>query len=40
MKSNLTKVSLALVSAVFILSCQDVGTGVVESDDGQVPICV
>ena len=32
MKSNLTKVSFALLSAVFILSCQDVGTGVVEAD--------
>ena len=32
MKSNLTKVSLALLSAVFILGCQDLGTGVVASD--------
>ena len=32
MKSNLTKLSLALLSAVFILGCQDVGTGVVASD--------
>ena len=36
MKSNLAKVSLALLSAVFILGCQDVGTGVVASD-GLVP---
>ena len=33
MKSNLTKLSLALLSAVFILGCQDVGTG----PDGLVP---
>ena len=32
MKSNLTKLSLALVSAVFILSCQDQGTGPVAAD--------
>ncbi len=32
MKSNLTKLSLALLSAVFVLGCQDVGTGVVASD--------
>ena len=32
MKSNLTKVSLALLSAVFVLGCQDVGMGVVASD--------
>ena len=32
MKSNLTKVSLALVSVVFILGCQDLGTGVVASE--------
>ena len=33
MKAPLTKVSLALLSAVFILSCQDLGTG----PDGLVP---
>ena len=33
MKSSLAKVSLALVSVVFILGCQDVGTG----PDGLVP---
>ncbi len=33
MKSNYVKVSLALLSAVFILACQDVGTG----PDGLVP---
>ena len=33
MKSNLTKVSFALLSAVFILGCQDVGTGVVAADE-------
>ena len=33
MKSNYVKVSLALLSAVFILGCQDVGTG----PDGLVP---
>ena len=32
MKSNLAKVSVALLSAVFILGCQDLGTGVVASD--------
>ena len=32
MKSNLTKLSLALLSAVFILGCQDLGTGAVASD--------
>ena len=32
MKSNLRNVSLALLSAVFVLGCQDQGTGVVESD--------
>ena len=32
MKLNLTKVSLALLGAVFVLGCQDVGTGVVASD--------
>ena len=32
MKSHLTKISLALLSAVFLLGCQDLGTGVVESD--------
>ena len=31
-KSDLTKLSLALLSAVFILGCQDLGTGVVEAD--------
>ena len=30
MKSNLTKVWLALLSAVFVLGCQDQGTGLVE----------
>ena len=32
MKSNLTKVSLALVSAVFLLGCQDQGSGPVGPD--------
>ncbi len=32
MKSDLTKLSLALLSAVFILGCQDLGTGAVEAD--------
>ncbi len=32
MKPNLTKLSLALLSAVFILGCQDLGTGAVEAD--------
>ena len=32
MKSDLTKVSLALLSAVFILGCQDLGTGAVGPD--------
>ena len=36
MKSNLTKVSLALLSAVFILGCQDLGSGPV-GPDGLVP---
>ena len=36
MKSDLAKVSLALLSAVFILGCQDVGTGPV-GPDGLVP---
>ena len=36
MKSRLTKVSLALLSGVFVLGCQDVGTGV-EGVDGLVP---
>ncbi len=34
MKSDLAKVSLALLSAVFILGCQDLGTGSVELDSG------
>ena len=33
MKSNLTKLSLALLSAVFILGCQDLGSGPVEAVD-------
>ena len=36
MNKHLVKVSLALLSAVFILGCQDMGTGVVASD-GQGP---
>ena len=36
MKSNLTKLSLALLSAVFILGCQDLGTGAVEADQGII----
>ncbi len=32
MRGHLTKVSLAFLSAVFILGCQDQGTGVVESE--------
>ena len=32
MRGRLTNVSIALLSAVFLLSCQDQGTGVVESD--------
>ena len=32
MKAHLTKVSLAILSAAFVLGCQDVGTGVVASD--------
>ena len=32
MKSNLMKVSLALLSTVVLLGCQDLGTGVVASD--------
>ena len=36
MKSNLTKVSLALVSVAFVLSCQDQGTGV-EGVEGLDP---
>jgi len=32
MKTHLTKISLALLSTVFLLGCQDLGTGVVESD--------
>ena len=32
MKSHLTKISLAVLSTVFLLGCQDLGTGVVESD--------
>jgi hypothetical protein len=32
MKFDLTKVAIALLSAVFILGCQDQGTGVVEAD--------
>ena len=32
MKKHLVKLSLALLSAVFILGCQDLGTGVVASD--------
>ena len=35
MKCNLTKVSLALVSAVFILGCQDLGSGPVGPDGPQ-----
>ena len=33
MKSDLTKLSLALLSAVFILGCQDLGSGPVEAVD-------
>ena len=36
MKSNLTKLSVALLSAVFILGCQDMGSGPV-GPDGLVP---
>ena len=36
MKSHLTKVSLAFVSALFILGCQDLGTSV-EASDGLGP---
>ena len=36
MKSNLAKVSVALLSAVFILGCQDLGSGPV-GPDGLVP---
>ena len=36
MKSNLTRVSFALLSAVFILGCQDLGSGPV-GPDGLVP---
>ena len=32
MKSDLVKVSLALLSVVFILGCQDVGSGPVGPD--------
>ena len=35
MKSNLFKLSLALLSAVFILSCQDLGSGPVGPDGPQ-----
>ena len=35
MKSNLTKLSLALLSAVFVLGCQDVGSGPVGPDGPQ-----
>ena len=35
MKSSLAKVSLALLSAVFVLGCQDMGTGPVGPDGPQ-----
>ena len=36
MKTDLTKISLALLSAVFVLGCQDLGPGPV-GPDGLVP---
>ena len=36
MRVRLTRVSLALLSATFLLGCQDLGTGV-EAPDGLVP---
>ena len=36
MKSNLVKVAIALASVVFVLACQDLGTGAV-GPDGSVP---
>ena len=35
MKAHLTKVSLALLSAVFIFGCQDLGSGPVGPDGPQ-----